>query len=321
MRLPATVAPMLATGGVLPVDVDRYAFEYKWDGVRALSLIDGKTIKLLSRNGLDITFKYPELHPLAKALGGRRAIIDGEIVALDDVGRPSFARLTHRMQISSPAAVKRVIHSDPVWYVLFDVLWIDGQWVTGRPLHERRALLEELTIEGPSWQTSPSHIGEGANMLDTARSHGLEGIMAKRLDSEYLPGRRSSDWLKIKIVHGQEFVIGGWVPEHSTTADRVGSMLLGYYDCDRKLRYAGRVGTGLNTAWHAKLTSQFAKLCQTASPFADKVPRAGVEFLNPKLIAEIEFRRWPDDGLVQQGSFKGLRTDKKAIDVVKEFIL
>lgn len=285
-----------------------------------MSFIDGDSFKLLSRNQLDITFKYPELHPLADALKGHRAILDGEIVALDDVGRPRFSRLTNRMQVTSPAAVHRVIDAYPVWYVLFDVLWIDGQWITGRPLRERHRLLKGLTIEGPSWQTSPAHIGEGANMLDTARRHGLEGIVAKRLNSIYTPGQRSRDWIKIKIVHGQEFVIGGWVPEGSDVVGRVGSMLLGYYDCDRRLHYAGRVGTGLNASWHAKLFKQFSKLTIDTSPFADRVPSRGVRFLNPKLVAEIEFRRWPEGGLVQQGSFKGLRTDKKASHVVKEIV-
>jgi bifunctional non-homologous end joining protein LigD len=317
--MPAAVQPMLATGGVLPVDLDQYAFEYKWDGVRGIAYVEPDGLKLHSRNGLDITFKYPELQPLAAALDGRRAILDGEIVCLHDAGHPSFPHLQQRMQVSSRAAVEKVRKQYPVWFVLFDVLWLDGQWTTHLPLPERRELLEELTVEGPNWQTSPSHIGEGRTMLETARRHGIEGIVAKRLDSTYEPGRRSSAWVKIKIVHRQEFVIGGWVPEESAAARRVGSMLIGYHDCDGKLRYAGRIGTGLNADWHERLFREFAKRSRSSSPFADFVPLAGVQFVHPKLVAEIEFRRWPDGGLVQQGAFKGLRQDKKPADVVKEF--
>ena len=317
--MPAAVEPMLATGGVLPVHLDQYAFEYKWDGVRAIGYVEPDSLKLHSRNGLDITFKYPELQPLAAALDGRRAILDGEIVCLNEAGHPSFPHLQQRMQVSSRTAVEKVRSAYPVWFVLFDVLWLDGKWTTHLPLPDRRALLEELTVEGPSWQTSPSHVGEGKTMLETARRHGIEGIVAKRLDGEYEPGRRSSAWIKIKIVHRQEFVIGGWVPEESNAAGRVGSMLIGYHDCDGKLRYAGRIGTGLNAAWHQRLTREFAKRSRSSNPFADTVPRAGVQFVHPKLVAEIEFRRWPEGGLVQQGAFKGLRQDKKPADVVKEF--
>jgi bifunctional non-homologous end joining protein LigD len=129
---------------------------------------------------------------------------------------------------------------------------------------------------------------------------------------------RSGAWVKTKITQRQEFVVGGWVPEDSTRTARVGSMLLGYYDCHGKLHYAGRVGTGLNADWHERLTRQFARLAQDASPFGEQVPRAGARFLKPQLVAEIEYRRWPEGSLVQQGSFKGLRTDKDANEVVKE---
>jgi bifunctional non-homologous end joining protein LigD len=317
--MPGAVAPMLATAGQLPARPGDYAFEYKWDGVRAIASVETGGVALHSRNGIDITFKYPELQPLARALDNRRVILDGEIVTLDDAGRPSFPRLQQRIQVSSRAAVARVVDDYPVWLVLFDVLWIDGQWVTDRLLAERRELLEELTVEGASWQVSPAHVGEGKSMLETARLHGLEGIVAKRLDSVYAPGIRSSAWIKTKLVHRQEFVVGGWVPEGSArSSSRVGSMLLGYYDCAGKLRYAGRVGTGLNAAWHDRFTRQFATLAQESSPFGEPVPRAGVRFLKPRLVVEVEYRRWPKGSLLQQGAFKGLRSDKDAREVVKE---
>jgi bifunctional non-homologous end joining protein LigD len=318
--MPQDVAPMLAVAGEMPANVDDYAFEYKWDGVRALAYVDGGRLALRSRNNLDITFKYPELHPLADALAGRRAILDGEIVTLDDAGQPSFPRLQQRMQVASPAAVARVIGTYPVWLVLFDVLWLDGKPTTLLPLTERRTLLEELTVEGPSWQVSPAHVGLGAAMLEIAQANGLEGIVAKRLDGIYEPGRRSAGWIKIKVVHRQEFVIGGWVPEESGIAGRVGSMLIGYHDCDGKLRYAGRVGTGLNAAWHERLTRLFGKHARASSPFADPTgARAGVRFLHPRFVAEVEFRRWPQGGMVQQAAFKGLRDDKDPKAVVKEW--
>lgn len=321
--MPVRIDPMLAVLGQLPRNPSDYAFEYKWDGVRALAFWDGKRLTLHSRNQLDITRRYPELMELGAALGTNPTILDGEIVALDERGRPSFPRLQRRMHAEGTEKIRRLSREVPAWYVLFDVLWADGQSTMDLPYTQRRRILEELTVSGPAWQITPAHAGQGEAMLRAAERNALEGVIAKRLDSVYEPGRRSPAWLKIKVVFGQEFVIGGWVPEKGLHHDRVGTLLVGYYECPAKgkparLRYAGGVGTGYTAALHSMLTRQLAARRSDANPFAGPAPKKDAIFVKPDLVAEVEYRRWPAGGHIQQASFKGLRTDKEARDVVKE---
>jgi bifunctional non-homologous end joining protein LigD len=321
--MPVRIEPMLAVLGELPGKPDDYAFEYKWDGVRALAFWNGKQLTLHSRNQLDITRRYPELMDLGAALGKKPTILDGEIVALDENGRPSFPRLQRRMHAEGAEKIQRLSTEVPAWYVLFDVLWANGRSTMDRSYTERRRILEELTVTGPSWQITPAHVGQGEAMLRAAERNGLEGLVAKRLDSVYEPGGRSPAWIKIKVVFGQEFVIGGWVPEKGVHHNRVGTLLVGYYECPVQgkpavLRYAGGVGTGYTAAIHSMLTRQLAARQTDVNPFAGPVPKKDSIFVRPDLVAEVEYRRWPPGGLIQQASFKGLRTDKEARQVVKE---
>jgi bifunctional non-homologous end joining protein LigD len=241
--MPQHINPMLAVLSTLPPDPKPYSFEFKWDGVRALTYFDGRRLSMESRNLLDITPRYPELHPLADSLRGRRAILDGEVVALDENHRPSFPLLQQRMHLRDSGAIQRLMKQVPVYYIIFDLLYLDDQITVPLPFQRRRALLEGLNLSGPSWRTSPAVEGDGKSLYETAVAHAMEGIVAKKLDSPYEPGRRSPNWLKIKIVQSQEFVIGGWCPEKGDNHQRIGSLLLGYYE-QKKLRYAGSVGTG-----------------------------------------------------------------------------
>jgi len=325
--MPAVIAPMLAVHSELPPQPSRFSFEFKWDGVRALCFWDGTTLRLQGRAGNDITSRYPELHRLGEAIGPQRAILDGEIVALDAVDRPSFALLQQRMHLSDPRSIARVMKLVPALYVIFDLLYLDNRSLMDRPLLERRVALEGLTLAGASWQVSPAHVGEGASMLKTAQKNQLEGIVAKDLDSLYEPGRRSPAWRKIKIVQRQEFVVGGWTTGNNGRG--IGALLVGYFGGEA-LRYAGKVGSGFTRQTLSMMAKTLAPLSRTSSPFNEPVPGAGlapgrwsrstgaVHFVEPNAVVEVEYRRWPEGGLIQQAAYKGLRTDKRARDVVKE---
>jgi bifunctional non-homologous end joining protein LigD len=316
-NLPRSIDPMLATSGELPSNQTDYNFEYKWDGVRAIGFFQPRNYRLLARSGNDITSRYPELHNLSKAVGKRHVVLDGEIVSLDESGRPSFGKLQHRMHLNDAQSIMRLSKTEPVFYVLFDVLYFAGKSVMNETYAHRREILEDLTLMGDHWQITSAHTGEGSAMLAAAKQNQLEGIVAKRLDSLYHPGERSRDWIKIKIIQRQEFVVAGWVPERTGITNRIGAILVGYYDCDKQLRYAGKVGTGLSGEDHEPLLQKLAAGRTRVSPFKDRVPGGAIFTTNPA-VAEIEYRRWPADGLLQQAAYKGLRTDKSAREVIRE---
>ena len=310
---------MLATASERVPVGDDWAFEFKWDGVRAIGYWDGRRLTLSSRNQLDITTNYPELQALGEALGpDRRVVLDGEIVALDDLDRPSFTQLQRRMKVTDPAIAMRLSREVPVYYIIFDLLHLDGRSTMSLPLSERRVLLEGLTLQGANWQVSPAHAGQGQAMFDAARAAMLEGIVAKHLDGIYEPGRRSSDWLKIKLVLRQEFVVGGYTAEKDAGGEGLGALQVGYYDEHGKLRYAGAVGSGFTNATVHSLLKLLRERHTSASPFLDRLPKRDVRWVTPSLVVEVEYRRWADGGMLQQAAFKGLRFDKDPRHVVKE---
>ncbi|MFN2608330.1 MAG: non-homologous end-joining DNA ligase [Acidimicrobiales bacterium] len=320
MKPPAWVAPMLATSSDrLPPDDDRWAYEYKWDGVRAVVFVDGGEVFVQGRRQNDVTERYPEVAAVGQALGGRSAVLDGEVVALDDRGRPNFGLLQQRMHVASAVEVSRRRATVPVVWLGFDLLELDGTPTADLPYSERRCLLDGLALAGPSFQVPPSHAGDGASVLAASAASGLEGVVAKRLDSPYEPGKRSRCWLKLKNHHRQDFVVGGWLVGEGARSERFGSLMVGYYDSDGALRYAGNVGTGFTEARLTELTAALAALRCDSSPFAD-APRLGgrMVFVEPALVAEVEFGEWTGDGHLRHPSFKGLRDDIDPRDVRRE---
>jgi len=320
--MPERILPMLAGAGKLPRQEQEWSFEVKWDGVRAVAYAQPGRLRLESRNLRDITDGYPEVRGLLGDLGMREAVLDGELVAFDQDGRPSFGRLQRRMHVTVPSSVRRLTVSTPVVYAIFDLLYLDGHNLMALPYQERRERLEELGLAGPAWRVPAVHRGQGKRLLEATAAQGLEGIVAKRLNSRYEAGRRTGAWVKIKHTRRQELVIGGWLPGEGRRTARIGALLMGYYEgtgTARKLRFAGRVGTGFTDRTLEQLAALLKPLRREGSPFhpPPKLPRNAV-FVEPELVAEIEFTEWTSDGVMRAPSYKGLRDDKPAIEVTRE---
>jgi len=303
--MPERVVPMLAKPGSLPADERRFGFEVKWDGIRAIAYYEPGRFRLESRNLNDITAQYPELRRLGRQLGSRDTVLDGEIVAFDQQGRPSFERLQQRMHLTRDAEIRSRAQEVPVQYMLFDVLYLEGHSQMGRPYEERREVLESMKLEGESWQTPRYHRGQGAALLDASARQGLEGVVAKLLDSRYAPGQRSSSWIKVKNKRRQALVIGGWLPEKER-ADRLGALLVGYFDEEGKFRYGGRVGTGWDAKERARLERLLAPVERGRSPFEGKRGPRGARYVEPRLVAEIEFTEWTNEQVLRHPSYKRL---------------
>jgi bifunctional non-homologous end joining protein LigD len=322
--LPRGLEPMRARVDELPSDEECWAFEIKWDGVRALLYASGGRIELTARSGNDITARYPELRGIGAALGAREALLDGEIVAFDAGGRPDFGRLQRRMHLASESAVRRRMNDTPVAYMAFDLLHLDGRSTLDLPYAERRELLEDLELEGPHWQTPAYHAGDGRALLEASRARGLEGIVAKRLDSRYEPGRRSSAWRKIKNVRRQEVVIGGWLPGQGARRGRLGALLAGVYEQGDsgdapRLRYVGRVGTGFDEAELRRLAELLDPIARPTSPFeAGARPPKEAAYCEPELVAEVGFTEWTHTGTLRAPRYLGLRDDKDPREVTRE---
>ena len=312
---------MGATLADKPPAGEGWAWELKWDGIRALAYIADERLRLFTRNGNEVSHRYPELASLAAPLESRNAILDGEIVTFDERGRPSFERLQQRMHVEDAGVIRKLTIQVPAVYVLFDLLWLDGESTMGLPYEERRSLLSELGLQGESWRTPPFEAGDGRTTLDVSHQFGLEGVVAKRCDSLYEAGRRSRSWLKVKHTLRQEFVVGGWYPgEHGRTGS-IGSLLIGYWDgtgANRNLHYAGRVGSGLSQADIARLEDLFSRCARDTSPFATGSPPRSSRFVEPILVVEVKFTEWTATGSVRQPTLLGFRTDKSGDEVVRE---
>jgi bifunctional non-homologous end joining protein LigD len=319
--LPDRIAPMMATlRDELPTDDDAWGYELKWDGVRAVVHIEGGRAKAFSRNDIDITATYPELRTMADSMGATQAVLDGELVALDDDGRPSFERLQPRMHVKGESQVRRLVSSVPVTFFAFDVLHLDGRSTLDLRYEERRELLESLELEGKRWQTPPAWFGDGASVLAAAKEQGLEGVVAKRLDSVYRPGRRADTWVKVKNLRTQEVVVGGWRPGAGSRAGTIGSLLLGVPGKDG-LTYVGKVGTGFTQASLSALQRQLKPLEVDRSPFAGTLPAADAKaahWVSPEVVGEVRFSEWTRDGRLRHPAWRGLRPDKEASQVVRE---
>ncbi len=315
--MPEPLRPMLACPGELPRDDAAHGYEIKWDGVRAIARVDGGRLSLTGRNGTDFTPRYPEVSGLAEALGAQRMVLDGEAVAFDPDGRPSFERLQSRMHLASDLAVERRVSDIPVTYVIFDLLSLEGHSLLALPYRDRRGLLVELELNGPSWRTPGHREGDGAALLEATRDQGLEGVVAKRLDSVYEPGRRSRAWIKVKNHCAQDVVIGGYTAGTGGRA-ALGALTVGVHDDDGALRYAGKVGTGFTDTTLALVGRELAPIRARGSPFEGRQPQKGTVFVEPRLVAHVEFREWTRAGTLRAPSFKGLRPDGDPRSVVRE---
>ena len=322
---PDRILPMLAHASSYPANEEEYSFELKWDGVRALAYVKDGRSTLRSRNLNNITAQYPELGGLAASLGGRQVVLDGEIIAPDESGRPSFQRLQNRLGVVQRGLAAKRSEESPVIYVIFDILYLDGHDVMTLPYEERRELLESLPLTGPAWRVAPVSIGDGRHLLEMK---GWEGIVAKRLGSAYEPGARSRAWIKIKQQRRQELVIAGWTEGKGSRNGRIGALILGYYDMTieeasekgtrPRLLYAGSAGTGFSATTLDGLKRLLEPDVRPSSPFAGPIDKKGVTFVEPRYVAEFEFTEWTSDGKLRHPSYKGLREDKDPQQVVRE---
>jgi bifunctional non-homologous end joining protein LigD len=321
-ELPPLLRPMMAVPGELPppAEDDAWAYELKWDGVRAVAYVDGGSVRLMSRNDLDVTRSYPEVAALPAALRGVSAVLDGELVTFDERGRPSFARLQERMHVKDEAVARRLAERVPVVYLVFDVLHLDGRALLRTPYSARRAELAGLDAGGEAWRVPPSFSGPGADVLAASAENGLEGVVAKRLTSGYLPGRRSPDWRKVKHQRMQEVVVAGWRPGKGRREGGLGSLILGVPGA-AGLEFAGGVGTGFTGRMLDDLAARLAPLARSTPPFARELPRAetrDAHWVEPRLVGEVVFTEWTPDGRLRHPSWRGLRPDKDPGDVRRE---
>lgn len=312
---------MKATTGTLPTG-DGWVYEIKWDGMRVLTDVSPDGVRAWSANGRDATASFPELDALSPALAPLDALLDGEVVALDDGGRPSFGRLQGRMHVSSRQESLRRAADIPVAYVVFDLLRLGGHDLTGRPWHERRRLLDQIADELPPGVEVAQVYDDGAALLDAADKRGLEGVVAKRTDAAYVPGGRSRSWVKVKVRRHDELVVGGWSGGAGNREGRLGSLLVGFHDRpgDTTLRYAGRVGSGFSSAELDRIATRLAPLTTAICPFdppPEPLHRRGATWVRPEVVVEISYGEWTSDGRLRHPVYLGERLDVDPAAVVR----
>jgi bifunctional non-homologous end joining protein LigD len=312
--MPAPPMPMLATAGSVLPSGPGWAYEFKWDGVRALVSVVAGAVQITSRLGNNVTVAYPELAGLGAGI--EDALVDGEIVAFDE-GRPSFGRLQLRMHVRVARQAAQLSAEVPVSFIAFDLLRLYGVDLTGRPFAERRATLERLAADHPQWTVSPT-FDDGSATEQAARAHGLEGVVAKRLTGRYRAGTRTADWVKVKFRQGGEFVVVGCESDAVDASATLSSLLLGYYDGD-VLRFAGKVGSGLSGRYVGELSRRLrprsdAALAEVPSPS----PGRAVTWVEPEVVVEVTYSHWADDGRLRHPVFVGVRDDKPAREVARD---
>jgi DNA ligase D-like protein (predicted ligase) len=313
-RLPDWVEPQLATLTKERFSDPAWIYERKLDGERCLAFAEGGQVRLLTRNQKSANASYPEL---VEALAGQQAgpfVVDGEVVSFDG-NRTSFALLQQRIHVGHPSPELRA--RIPVYFYLFDIMYADGTDVRERPLRERKELLRgQLSFRDPLRYTE-YRTGDGVAYWKQACQDRWEGLIAKRADAPY-QGSRSRDWLKFKCESGQEFVVGGYTDPRGSRSG-FGALLLGYYDPDGRLAYAGKVGTGFDDRTLSDLHDELVRAERKDPPFQrGKLPKSGVHWVEPRLVAQVGFSEWTTDGMLRHPRFQGLRRDKQPADVVRE---
>jgi bifunctional non-homologous end joining protein LigD len=315
----AEVKAMLATTGDPDSfhDTSEWAFEMKWDGIRLLSRVEHGTFSATTRNGHDVTASYPELADLLRAVTVD-VVLDGEVVALDDAGRPDFGRLQQRSGLTASRDIERERSHTPVQLFVFDILEKEGHSLRAKSYDERRRILESTVRSTGSVHVPPAFDGDLEGAWASSAKLGLEGVMAKRHDSTYV-GRRSSDWVKLKHHRTQEVVVAGWRPGKGARADRIGSLLLGIPAKDG-LHYVGRVGTGFSDRALDDALAKLGRLARKTTPLTDvpAVDARDARWVRPELVGEVEFAEWTSSGRLRQPRWRGWRADKSAAEVTRE---
>jgi bifunctional non-homologous end joining protein LigD len=312
---------MLAVTGSFPDSDTGWAYEPKWNGVRALVAVSHGRIRVSGQHAAELTDSFPELHAVGALLPDRDAVLDGEIVTLDEAGLPRPTLLQRRLSVAAASAVVRLARDIPATYMAFDLLRLDGRSLLDAPYDHRRAMLRSLRLAGTGVATTPAYVDTpGSEVYRAAIRRGIEGVVAKRRDSAYRPGRQSADWIAVKAVRTQEIVIAGWTPGQGRLTDSFGALIMGVPE-GGELTFVGKVGAGFDTVTRVELLNRMRPLLTDVCPFReppDTIERIDAHYIRPELVGEVRFTEWTRDGRMRHPSWRGLRPDRSAQDVVRD---